>query len=276
MTLTAPARVTVVPVAASAALRPLLAGAPAPGTLLGAGGRAAWARAGDAVVVIGGAGGVRMPNGIEIPAAQAADLFGGLAGGDPCSAGEGRLALGAWELHPVRWWPPRPVLPRVPPTALLNRVASAREGFADVDDAGLGDALAAGGAATAVLQAAQRLIGKGPGLTPLGDDVLAGAVAAALLLGEAAGHRRLCRMVAQAAPALCAAARERTTALAATLLRHACRGEVDEASAALLRALCGCGDPAPALEALRALGHTSGAGLATGLLAGAAAAGGSP
>jgi hypothetical protein len=274
MTLAAPARVMVVPVAASAALRPLLTGASAPGTLLGAGGSAAWARAGDAVVVIGGAGGVRMPNGIALPAAQAADLLGGLADGDPCSAGEGRLAIGNWDLHPVRWWDPRPALPRVARAALQDRVASAREGFAGVEDEGLGEALTAEDSATAVLQAAQRLIGKGPGLTPLGDDVLAGAVAATLLLGGAAGDRRLCRMVAGLAPALCAAARERTTALAATLLRHACRGEVDDASAALLRALCGRGNPATALATLRAVGHTSGAGLATGLLAGAAAAGG--
>jgi hypothetical protein len=276
MTLTAPARVMVVPVAASAALGALLAGAPTPGALLGAGRRAAWARAGDTVVVIGGAGGVRMPNGVALPEAQATGLLRGLAGGDPCSAGDGRLAIGDWDLRPVRWWDPRPTLPRVARAALRDRVASSRKSFAGVEDEGLGEALAAGDPATAVLEAAQRLIGKGPGLTPLGDDVLAGAVAASLLLGEATGHRRLCRMVAGLAPALCAAARERTTALAATLLRHACRGEVDDASAALLRALCGRGDPATALDTLRAMGHTSGAGLATGLLAGAAAAAGAP
>jgi len=77
-------------------------------------------------------------------------------------------------------------------------------------------------------------------------------------------------------PGICSLARERTTTLSATLLRHAGRGETDDASAGLLRALCGQGDPAPALDALLALGHTSGTGLATGLLAGAAAAGGAP
>jgi len=43
-----------------------------------------------------------------------------------------------------------------------------------------------------------------------------------------------------------------------------------------LHALCGHGDPGADLDRLLALGHTSGTGLATGLLAGAAAAGGAP
>jgi hypothetical protein len=269
VTLAAPARVVVVPVAAGAALRPLLTGPTREGTLLGAGDRAAWARFDDEVVVLAPPGGGRMPNGVEGPPA----LLGGLAAGEPCSVGGGVLAVGEWSLQAVRWWDSRPALPATDPVPLRRRAASLGDRFAPVADEGLGAALMARDPAAA-LTAAQQLIGKGPGLTPLGDDVLAGALASALLLGRATGHRRLCRMVARLAPALCAAARERTTALSATLLHHACRGEVDEASAALLQALCGRGDPAAALESLLALGHTSGRGLATGLLAGAAAAGG--
>ena len=143
-------------------------------------------------------------------------------------------------------------------------------------DEGLGAALAAGDPA-AVLAAARRLIGKGPGLTPLGDDVLAGAAGRALLLGEAAGDRRLLHLVAGVAPALCcpgpgadhapwpppccatpAGARWTTP-------RPDCSGPC-----------AGAATPATALDALLALGHSSGTGLATGLLAGAAAAGGAP
>jgi hypothetical protein len=271
MTLVAPARVAVVPVAAGAALRPLLAGPAREGTLLGAGDRAAWARFGEEVVVLAPPGGVRMPNGVEVPPA----LLGGLVAGDGCFVGNGMLAVGEWRLRAVRWWDSRPALPPTSPASLRERAASAGDRFAPVPDESLGAALMAGDP-VAVLTAAQQLIGNGPGLTPLGDDVLAGAMASALLLGRATGHRRLPRMVARLAPALCAAARERTTTLSATLLRHACRGQVDEASAALLQALCGRGDPPAALESLLALGHTSGRGLATGLLAGAAAAGGAP
>jgi acetyl esterase/lipase len=83
-------------------------------------------------------------------------------------------------------------------------------------------------------------------------------------------------VVTEVAPALCATARERTTALAATLLRHASRGEVDDASEALLRALCRRGDAGTALDRLLAVGHSSGTGLATGILLSAACAGGAP
>ena len=274
MTLAAPARVTTVVVSASAALRGVLAGPPRAGTLLGAGERAAWARFGDEVVVIAPVGGVRMPNGVELPA-SAAPAFGAWSAGEAVFVEDGTLGLGGWQLQVGQWWDSRPVLPPVGPAALRQEVAAIRGRFTPVDDGGLGEALAASDP-QAVLAAARRLMGNGPGLTPLGDDVLAGAVAAARLLGESVGNHRLCRVVAEVAPALCAAARERTTALAATLLRHAGRGEVDDASEALLRALCGQGDPGTALDRLLAVGHSSGRGLATGILMGAACAGGAP
>ena len=86
MTLAAPARVTV-PVAASAALRPLLA-APAEGTVLGAGERSAWARLGDSVVVLLPAGTPRAPNGIEVPRA----LLQRLEAGTSCRTGAGGIS----------------------------------------------------------------------------------------------------------------------------------------------------------------------------------------
>lgn len=271
MSLTAPARV-VAAVAASAALRPLLAGPPESGVLLGAGERAAWARFDDEVVVVTPAGGGRMPNGIEWPDAS----FSAIAtAGDPCLAGGGGVTLGGWYLRAVRWWVPRPVLPRVDPAALRERAAAAAGRFGPVDDCGLGESLAATDP-QAVLAAGRRLIGSGPGLTPLGDDILAGALASTLLLGEAAGRGDLAALVAEVAPALDTLARDHTTALAATLVRHAGRGEVDDASAALLRSLCGQDDPGAALDHLLAVGHSSGRGLATGILAGAACAGGAP
>jgi len=271
MTLAAPVRVEVIPAAASAAVRPLLAG-DAEGMLLGAGERGAWARFGDDVLVLSAAGGRRMPNGVEVPAPARA-LLDGPAAGVACFLTDGRLRMGDWSLRVDSWWNPRPALPRVDPATLGARAAWVRGRFVPAEDRGLDAGLAAGHLA-AVHTAAACLLGRGPGLTPLGDDVLAGAVAAALLLGEAAGHDRLYRLAAAVAPGLCAAARERTTALSATLLRHACRGEVDDASAGLLQALCGQGDLSEALGALLAVGHSSGRGLATGILAGAAAAGG--
>ena len=94
-----------------------------------------------------------------------------------------------------------------------------------------------------------QLLGRGPGLTPLGDDVLAGWFATRM----AAGRPDL---------ALAAVLRRRlgvTTLLSATLLDCALRGETLPQLAAWL------GDPTPTTtEALLAVGATSGAGLLTG------------
>jgi len=255
-------------VAASAALRPLLA-EPTEGTLLGVGERGAWARLGDTVLVLLPAGTTRSPNGIEVPRV----LLERLEPGAACRADAGGFEVADWRLEIRGSWDPRPTLPPVVPAGLRERAAVVRDHFVPAADEGLGAALAASDASAAAA-AAGRLVGKGPGLTPLGDDVLIGALAGAGLLGEATGDRRLAHLVAATARPFDALARERTTALSATLLRHAGRGEVDDASAGLLRALCGRGDPEAALDALLALGHSSGTGLATGLLAAARAAGG--
>lgn len=94
-----------------------------------------------------------------------------------------------------------------------------------------------------------RLLGRGPGLTPLGDDVLAGWFAARVAVGRP-DH------------VLAAAVRRRlavTTLLSATLLDCALRGEVLPQLAAWLA------EPSDATaEALLAVGATSGAGLLTG------------
>jgi hypothetical protein len=98
-----------------------------------------------------------------------------------------------------------------------------------------------------------RLVGRGPGLTPLGDDVLAGW----LVTRAAAGAPD--PTVADAVRRL----RTRTTSLSATLLDCALRGEALPELRSWLVAL---GTPAeqPAAEALQGVGATSGTGLLTG------------
>ena len=58
----------------------------------------------------------------------------------------------------------------------------------------------------------------------------------------------------------------RRRALSAALLWHAARGECIDEVAALAAALNGRGDPDAAVERLLAVGHTSGAALAHGVL----------
>lgn len=101
--------------------------------------------------------------------------------------------------------------------------------------------------------AAVRLIGRGPGLTPLGDDLLAGWLA----LHRAAGV---------ATPDVDDVVRtraHRTTLLSATLLDCAVQGEVLPEFAAWVRAL-GTPDAPRRAAALSAVGATSGAGLLHG------------
>jgi hypothetical protein len=101
--------------------------------------------------------------------------------------------------------------------------------------------------------AAARLLGRGEGLTPLGDDVLAGWLA----------MHRAARVATPEVDAVVAEARSRTTLLSATLLDCARCGEVLPQYAAWVRSLGSDAEPA-AVRALHAVGATSGTGLHVG------------
>ena len=100
------------------------------------------------------------------------------------------------------------------------------------------------------------LLGRGEGLTPSGDDVLAGFLAGASAFRiPIAGLRRAVSRRATA-----------TTALSAQLLRHAADGECIDEVADLAAVLTGRGEASLAARRLLAVGHSSGAALACGLL----------
>jgi len=96
------------------------------------------------------------------------------------------------------------------------------------------------------------LIGRGPGLTPEGDDVVAGLAA---VLGAASRHDEVAALLG-------ADLRRRTTALSATLLELAAQGMGPEPLQAVL-----AGRPG-ALDRLFSMGHTSGRAYARGAAAG--------
>jgi hypothetical protein len=163
---------------------------------------------------------------------------------------------------------------------------------AGLADARLAIAAEAGGAAgielllRAVLErdpglaarAAGVLLGRGPGLTPEGDDLLAAVAATLVALGPAAGvgGAPLAGLLAALVPDRTARARPgpggpgapagRTTALAATLLELAARGQVVEPAGRLLD-LSAAGELAwpRALRRLERLGHGSGRAYALGI-----------
>jgi hypothetical protein len=113
---------------------------------------------------------------------------------------------------------------------------------------------------------ARELLGRGPGLTPEGDDLLAAVAGTLAVLAPATGWSRsaLRGMLA----ALVVPAPARTTALSATLLHLAARGLLAEPAGRLLD--LGPGGEAAwpaALARLRRLGHGSGRAYATGIAA---------
>lgn len=98
------------------------------------------------------------------------------------------------------------------------------------------------------------LVGQGPGLTPLGDDVVCGWLAA----------HRSAGVPTPAVDAAVLGLLGRTTTLAATLLECAVAGEVADPVAAYLRSL-GTPSAGAARSVLEGFGQSSGLGLAHGL-----------
>ncbi len=150
----------------------------------------------------------------------------------------------------------------VPPEAISRlQIALSRCAASDRSDHDLGGAV-------------DGLIGLGRGLTPGGDDVLAG-----LLVGLRAGGRT--DTAARIAGRALVRVTERTTLLSADLLRLAAAGEACLEVLAVLRAIHrppsvqaapGAGVAGPpvtsAINRILSIGHTSGADLATGLALG--------
>ena len=202
------------------------------------------------------ADGVGLPCALRLGLDRSTAPFAAVRVGDPATVGHGLLRAGPLAVRVVRWWSPPSVRPAVDRTRRADQ--------AD---------LPGPGARLRVLEGLLRdvrppvdpdldphdLLGRGPGLTPAGDDVLAGWL---LAVHHDADLR--------ATPAsVLARAATRTSALSAALLREAVAGRGVPAAVALADALGGHGDVAPPLERLLRVGHTSGAALALGLLRGA-------
>lgn len=117
----------------------------------------------------------------------------------------------------------------------------------------VGAALADPGHEAAPPAEVARLVGLGPGLTPSGDDALGGAMVALHALGRPDVARRLAERVLPQA-------RERTTVISVAHLAAAADGEGAAALHATVAALGGARRRAlgPCLDALAALGHSSG------------------
>jgi hypothetical protein len=276
--------------AASLALRHLLDGPRRPARLIAVFPSAVYVEvrvpAEPRVLAVVSADAVRLPNATVVAANSRFQPFGGIHDGDDAIIGEGLIDIVAPNATPRlrvrvrRWWDPSPVLGPIS-AARLAHGAVTLESVMDMGRFGLighpgpeqlAARCAAGDLAHAV-DAAERIVGLGPGLTPSGDDVLAGLLLALRLLGGAVpGGGTAVWLADWLGAAVTAHADTRTTSLAASLLHCAAHGEAAAEVAAVLRGIAGQEPLRPAARRLLNAGHTSGADLAWGLLAGCRAA----
>jgi Protein of unknown function (DUF2877) len=210
-----------------------------------------------------------LPFGIRVRLSNFETL--GLRGGYPVSVRAGFVGLGSRLVVDCRAAPRwRPPCPRKPRPGLEQRLAivamAARERSwhasapmalavrsALIDTAALGEVLA-------------RVVGRGPGATPSGDDVLVGALAVLTSPHPGAAGRGAAELLAHGLRPLL----HRTTDLGRHLLRQAADGMFCREVQELVSALIGASSPPELDEALRgviAIGATSGADICEGLLA---------
>lgn len=213
---------------------------------------------------------VRLPNSLVVAASRRDQPFANIRPDAATTVGNGRVTVGPLTFIPSRTWDPRPLL-RIPPRRILDKQIQQLTRLLADQPCGItlhlqmAEAVARADAATAIAAAAH-LVGLGPGLTPSGDDVLAGAIAALRLLGA---DENFTDSLAEGVVSI---ARDRTTGLAATLLASAARGDVCAEVADVMRGLTDEQPLRPAVARLLRVGHTSGTDLAHGVLLGARAA----
>jgi len=257
-----------VPAVASTAIKDILSGNPLPATVLGTSGHAVWLLAGERIVVVTTRDATRLPNGVEIAGARASRPFDRIPHGSRAIIGGDRIVVGILEIDVARWWNPRPVLPAVTRESMR---AALRGLPATVDDVGhsMLERSLVRRSPIELIEAVERLLGSGPGLTPEADDYIAGALAATRIVGEAMDDRESIEMLDAAAPTIRSMATDRTTTFSAALIGHAIDGRVAAPAAALLRAIAGRGDIGAAYRIVLQIGHSSGPALAAGMVLGA-------
>lgn len=208
-----------------------------------------------------------LPNGILLAAHPGEFPFTQLSPGMPAILGAGRLVLEplacSLDLSLCPGWNPHINRPaRLDPTAIqasytcLVRLCQKHNQRSVLERQELAEAT--------ILELADRLCGRGPGLTPGGDDFLAGWMAVGWLL-----HGPQPEFLSQCQDIL-TLARARTHQLSQYWLACAAEGDVTRPVGALLAAL-NTSDPTPVEKAaldLLALGATSGFELLLGILYG--------
>lgn len=228
------------------------------GVVLGGGGGALYAKFEDVVVAVTARGIGRMPNGISVGIAP--DALARVRAGAIARVRPGGLAVGPievlWDPDTPPSWSPR--LVNVPaddgPTIRQRLLHPSVRGVLVQELRTLGGAVASRDPILAGMLG-ERFVGVGRGLTPRGDDLLAGTALAVRALGCASGWSRreietwVAKLLPPGLPVW-------TTALSASLLRLAVAGDALEPARRLLDP--GEPDPRAAMVGLLGIGHSTG------------------
>ncbi|HEV2871703.1 MAG TPA: DUF2877 domain-containing protein [Actinomycetota bacterium] len=276
-----------------------------PGAVLGAGATAAWVEVDGFVVAITTREVPLLPNAIALSAGSGALSHPGVGPGTTARLTPGRVTLGPLQITwnpsaPPTWDPTVPVPTGVAPeavaargTAILRALGSRPMPKVDPNHlvrelarVGVVAAAESGGAGGLVLlfravrardpgsaaAGVGELLGRGPGLTPEGDDLVAAVAGALAVLGPAIGSPGPARDAPMDGPAsdpvldALEPIPGRTSGLSATLLALAARRRLPEPAGRLLD-LSPAGEAAwpAALARLDRLGHGSGRAYAAGI-----------
>jgi Protein of unknown function (DUF2877) len=271
---------------ASLAVRELVRGPRRHGRVLAALPEAIYLEFADAVpeprvIAISPPDAIRLPNAIIVPNAEPAEAepleARGAAG---CWTGEGWVMTCGRDIRIVRWWDPSPVFGPLSRARLdhgagvLGRLCEApghAPGLRSQDGPARLASCCAGGDLAGAVEAAEHLVGLGPGLVPSGDSVVSGVLLALRLLGGAiSGGTRAVWLANWLSASVTYRAAQRTTPLAASLLHCAASGQAAAEVSAVLLGMAGQEPLEPA--ATRLLVSPGGADLAWGLVAGCRAA----
>ena len=183
---------------ASLAVKDLLRGTRRHGKVLAALPHAIYLEFADAVpeprvIAVSPPDAIRLPNAI-ITGSWETCPPGHPASAAECWAGGSRVMACDLDIRVVRWWDPSPVFGPLSRARLdhgsgvLARLYAAAEhapGLAGQDGPGQLAACCASGDLAGAVEAAEHLVGLGPGLVPSGDSVVSGVLLALRLLGGA-------------------------------------------------------------------------------------------
>jgi len=216
---------------ASLAVRDLLRGIRRHGKILAALPHAIYLEFADTVpeprvITVSPPDAIRLPNAIITGPWDAPPRVPAAGSGD-CWAGGSRVLACGLDVRIVRWWDPSPVFGPLSRARLdhgsgvLARLYAAAEhapGLAGHDGPGQLAACCASGDLAGAAEAAEHLVGLGPGLVPSGDSVVSGVLLALRLLGGAiSGGTRAVWLANWLSAAVTCDATRRTTTLAASL-----------------------------------------------------------